>query len=110
MDRLGNVLPLALEDGDHRVTLRETLAPDSKRTDVYICHSCESATPNLLIDTMGVTQGRPHAVIKRFTIDGAPARIYDPSLQQAYDFVRADTKFNSKSGNFIFAYGNDPHR
>lgn len=73
MDRLGNVLPLAPEDGDHRVTLRETLAPDSKRTDVYICHSCESATPNLLIDTMGVTQGRPHAVIKRFTIDGAPA-------------------------------------
>lgn len=110
MDRLGNVLPLTPDDGDHRLALNETFAPDSKRSNVYICPSCESAIPNLLIDTMGVTEGKPHGVIKRFTIDGSPARIYDPSLRKAYDFVRADAKFKSKSGSFTFDYGNDPQR
>lgn len=101
---------IGLEGGDHRVAVAETLTPDSKTGDVHICRPCESAIPNLLIDTMGVAEGKPHAVIKRFAIDGSPARIYDPSLRRAYDFVSTDAKFKRKSGSFNFVYGDDPRQ
>jgi hypothetical protein len=44
--------------------------------------------------------------VKRFDIDGHPARIYDQKSKTTYDFAYVDA--SAKTG-FTFTFGNDPH-
>jgi hypothetical protein len=93
------------DDTDHRVALQE------KRTEgnvQKICSpECVSATPNKLSDTMSISaKNKGYEVEKRFTVDGKSARIYDPTTQKAYDYVRVDASMRK---GFVFNYGNDPN-
>jgi hypothetical protein len=51
-------------------------------------------------------KNKGYEVEKRFTVDGKSARIYDPTTQKAYDYVRVDASMRK---GFVFNYGNDPN-
>lgn len=98
------------QDGDHQVQLTEQLTNASKKSDLHICHPCIGDMPNSLTDTMSVTAGKPHSVVKRFAIDGNPVRIYDPASGKTYDYARSNAKYSSKGPSFALTYGNDPKK
>jgi len=106
LDSNGQLTSANKDATDHSVTLTEKFTDGDKGNhDVKICTPCESSAPNKIIDTMGVNSGKNDSVVKRFTVDGNAARVYDPATKKAYDFVRVDASF--KNG-FVFTYGNDP--
>jgi hypothetical protein len=87
----------ATQDEDkHTVSLKETLT----KGEASICKGGPKCTGTTLPghpfpDGMIVNKGKGHTVEKRFTIDGHPARVYDPTQHKIFDYVRVVASMKS---------------
>jgi hypothetical protein len=108
----GKISELEPGDNNHSVTLTETYPPGYKGEKVP--QNCEKTcdagnSKNAITDTMQVTNGHPHSIIKTFQVDKVNAKVVDPGSSRAYDFVRVDAKY-SKTNSFKMSYGNNPEK
>jgi RHS repeat-associated protein len=103
-----NGTPTPVENAqDHSLELKETIPHEkrNKKKDFKTCTG-QCTGSGSFTDHMEVPAGKGHSVVKRFDIDGHPARIYDQKSKTTYDFAYVDA--SAKTG-FTFTFGNDPH-
>lgn len=93
------------DEGSHTVTLTENLTKGK----ASICTGSKCSGTALpghpFPDRMQVSANeKGHVVEKRFTVDGRPARVYDPVSKKSFDYVRVDA---SMKDGFIYTFHNN---
>ena len=108
MDANGKITPPA-EKEEHSLTFTETL--DTKKSKGPAPQICSQPCGENVVgtetvkDTMRVSGKNVVVLDKRFTIDGKPAKVFDPGTGRARDFVH---QVSSVKGGTILTYGDNP--
>jgi hypothetical protein len=108
MDANGKITP-PTEKEEHSLTMTETL--DTKKSKGPAPQICDKPCGGNVVgtetlkDTMRVSGKNVVVLDKRFTIDGKPAKVFDPGTGRATDFVHQES---TVKGGTILTYGDNP--